>query len=115
MKETIITILCSSTAIAIIAAAYCYIMDVLGRKYPAWAKYRDKYQATVIKAIKLAEKAIKNDTPNKALAKFKAALNYCIKVFEEVEGRKPTEKEVEAMGEAINVEHANMEANGDLK
>lgn len=80
---------------------------------PAW----DKYQAAIIQAVKLAEKAIPDDTANAGLARFDWALKYAVKVIAASEETTPSQlptKTVAAVKDGITILHDRMEAEETL-
>jgi len=100
----------SPFGIGILAAVVLWVLNRLYAKKPQWKKY----EGTIIAAVKLAEKQIPDDTPNKAAAKLDAALRYVLNVHREVENRRATAQEVAAIREGIQIVHANLETGGAL-
>ena len=103
-------VLNSPAVIAIIAAGLLWLLNKLYAAKPAW----QALEGTIIAAVKWAEKEIPDDTPNKALVRLNAALNYVVKVYEEARG-KPVDAETKAeLREGIQIVHAELEASGNL-
>jgi len=103
-------VLNSPAVIAIIAAGLLWLLNKLYAAKPAW----QAFEGTIIAAVKWAEKEIPDDTPNKALNRLNAALNYVVKVYEEARG-KPADAKVKAeLREGIQIVHAELEASGNL-
>ena len=108
--ETIWTAANSPLAIAALAAVLVWALNKLYAAKPAW----QAFEGTIIAAVKWAEKEIPDDTPNKALNRLNAALNYVVKVYEEARG-KPADAKVQAeLREGIQIVHAELEASGNL-
>ena len=75
---------------------------------PEW----EKYEGTIISAIKYAEKVCPDNSPHKGLAKLDEALKYVISCYEEARGKKPSAKTVASLKEGIQVVHSELEATG---
>lgn len=87
---------------------------LLSRLYafrPAW----EAYEGTIISAIKHAEKAIPDDTPNKSVARLDEALRYVLKIYAETHrGRQAPAALAEELREGIQIMHDRLEARGTL-
>jgi len=92
----------SGAGITIVAGILLYALNRLYSKKPLWQKYEGHF----ITAIKLAEKNIKDDTKNKALARLDDALKYMIKVFAE-KNKKVDKAELK---DAIGIVHNNLDS-----
>ena len=57
---------------------------------------------------------MRDDTPNKALSRLDAALNYVLKVYEETRGVSADAKTKAELREGIQIVHAELEASGVL-
>ena len=77
---------------------------------PLW----QQYEGTIISAIRTAEKLVPDDTQNASLAKFDAALQFVLKVFEERNNRQATIAEKAALQEGINILHNKLDGAGAL-
>lgn len=84
------------------AAVLGWILKQIYKKNPGW----QKYEGTIIAAVRYAEKEIPDDTENKALARLDAALNYVLKLFPDAD---PVE-----VGEGISIVHNALEGQGKL-
>ena len=109
--ETIWAALNSPVGIAAVAGVVLWILNKLYAKKPDWKKY----EGSIIAAVKLAEKSIPDDTPNKAAARLDAALRYVLKIHHEVENRIATAQEVATIREGIQIVHAELESSGLLQ
>ena len=103
-------VLNSPAVVALIVSGVIYLLNRLYARRPTW----QKYEGTLIAAVKFAEKSIPDDTTNKSLARLDAALQYVLKVFAEREGRQPTIEEAQEITEGIQIVHAELEASGNL-
>ncbi len=101
----------SPFGIGLLAAAVLWIVNRVYAKKPQW----QKYEGSIIAAVKLAEKQIPDDTPNKSAAKLDAALRYVLDVHREVENRRATAEEVAAIREGIQIVHSDLESGGGLE
>ena len=73
-----------------------------------------KYEGSVIAAIRFAEKNIDDATPNAGLAKLDAALQYVLKVYEQSAGRRATQAEIAQFTNGIQIVHNGLDAEGLL-
>ncbi len=103
-------VLNSPAVIAIFAAGLLWLLNKLYAAKPAW----QAFEGTIIAAVKWAEKEIPDDTPNKALNRLNAALNYVVKVYEEARGKRVGAKTKAELREGIQIVHAELEASGNL-
>lgn len=104
--ETVLEILNSNAVVAAIVSAVIYLLNKLYVKKPTW----QKYEGTIISAVRAAEKMIPNDAENKSLARLDAALKYVVKTFEDVEKRRISDKEIAEIKEGISIVHNRIEA-----
>jgi len=89
--ETVWSIINSAAFITVVAALLLYGLNRLYAKRPLW----QQWEGTIITAVKLAEKAIPDDTENKGLGKLDDALQYVIRVYEEARGVPPTPEQTQ--------------------
>ncbi|MHC1597880.1 MAG: hypothetical protein ACXQT3_06165 [Methermicoccaceae archaeon] len=108
--ETIWIALNSPAGIAAMAGFLLWLLNKLYSVKPGWKEF----EGTIIAAIKFAERQIPDDTANKSFKRLDTALRYVLKVYEEVQGRKPTKREVAELREGIQVKHSELEAAGTL-
>lgn len=100
----------SGAGFSIVVFVVGALLSRLWKWKPTWRQYR----GSIISAIKYAEKAIPDDIENKTMKRTDAALKYVLRVFEEVEGREPKPSEVREIDEGIRIEHARLEAAGNI-
>jgi type II secretory pathway component PulF len=100
----------SAPGIAILAGVLLYVLNRLYAKRPLW----EQFEGVIINAVKTAEKAIPDDTPNKAAARLDSALKLVIATYEEYQKRKATEAEVLALKNGISIVHDKLDAAGTL-
>ena len=103
-------VLNSPAVIALLAGGMLWLLNKLYAAKPAW----QAFEGTIIAAVKWAEKEIPDDTPNKALNRLNAALNYVVKVYEEARGKSADAKTKAELREGIQIVHAELEASGNL-
>ncbi|MBN2585008.1 MAG: hypothetical protein JXL80_18245 [Planctomycetes bacterium] len=96
-----------------IAAVAGLVLYILNRVYAAKPALQ-QYEGAIISAVKLAEKEIPDDTPNKGLARLNCALQYVLKVYQETEGKRASQKVAAELKDGIQVAHAELEAAGNL-
>ena len=100
----------SPLGIAAVAALVLYGLNRLYAARPAWAKY----EGSIISAVKLAEKEIPDDAPNKGLQRLDLALKYVLRIYEQVQGKAADPAVTAALREGIQLKHAELEAEGIL-
>lgn len=101
----------SVPAVMLMAAILGWLLTKLFSWKPAW----ETYEGTIISAIKHAEKAIPDDTPNKGVARLDEALRYVLKVYTETHrGQQPPADVVNDLREGIQITHDRLEARGTL-
>ena len=108
--ETIWQALNSPVGIAAVAGLVLWLLNRLYAAKPAW----QKYEGAIISGIKHAEKAIPDDAANKSLARLDAALQYVLKVYQEVNNRSASTKEIADLKDGISIVHNELEAEGTL-
>jgi len=87
-------------------------LNKLSPFYKAW----EKYEGTIITAIKLAEKAIPDDTPNAGLRRLDEALQFVLKAYaEQHNGKFPSPDLLNQLKEGIQIKHAELERIGNLR
>ena len=79
-------------------------------KKPLW----QSFEGIIINAVKMAEKAIPDDTPSASAAKMDHALKLVVAVYEEYAKRKATDAEVLSLKNGISIVHDKLDANGTL-
>jgi len=108
--QTIWAVLNSPAGVAALAGLLLYALNRFYAKNPTW----QEYEGTIVAAVKFAEKHIPDGTENQSLTRLDHALRYALKIFEEVESRRPTAKEASSLREGIQIVHAELEASGNL-
>ena len=109
--ETIWAVLNSPAGIATIVGLVLWLLNRLYAAKPAW----QKYEGAIISGIKYAEKQVPDDTAKKSLARLDAALRYVLKVYQEVNNRTASAKEIADLKDGISIVHNELEAEGTLK
>ena len=100
----------SAFGLGMVVTAVVWIGAKIYAAHPSW----HKYEGSIIEAVKYAEKAIPDDTENKAARKFDCALRYVLKIHNDVENRTATPLDVAKLSEGIRIVQAELEANGNL-
>ncbi len=104
------TFLNSPLGITAVAAVVLYLLKRARERYPAWMDW----EGSIIEAVKMAEKHIPDDAENKSLRRFNDALAYVLRIYQEVNGKMPSEKQRREIKEGIRLKHAELEATGGL-
>lgn len=114
--ETVNEFLNSPIGVAIMWAATMGLFGFLMSKLNPWQETWKKYEGSIISGIKLAEKNIPDDMPNKSMQKLDAALRFVLKAYAESnKGKQPPAKTVEAIRQGIQIKHAELDRFGGLK
>lgn len=101
----------SVPAIMAMAVLLGWVLTKLYAIRPAW----EAYEGTIISAIKHAEKAVPDDSPNKAVVRLDEALRYVLKVYAETNrGEQPPDAVLSELREGIQITHDRLEARGTL-
>ena len=100
----------SPIGIAAVAGLLLWLLNRLYAAKPSWKRF----EGTIIAAVKYAEKAVPDDSDNKALNRLDAALRYVVRVYEQATGKEATSKIVADLKEGIQIKHAELESIGAL-
>lgn len=96
-------------------AALIALLFYLASRFIPWQEKWRQYEGSIITAIRLAEKQIKSDTPNSAMAKLDKALQFVIDAYAEAnEGALPSDALVENLRQGIQIKHNEMVSMGML-
>jgi len=93
---------------AVIAASTPGVVWLLARLFMAKPEW-EKFEGTIIAAVKWAEKEIPDNVSNTAVKRLDAALKYVIEVYEERQGKTPPADVVASLTEGIQIKHAELE------
>jgi len=107
--DTILGFLNSSVGVTAIGGIIVWILGKVFTAKPEWKVYYDKYQPLLISAVKQAEKAIPDDTDNKALKRMDFALKYVLTIEGSLANANQT-----ALKDAITAVHAEAEAKENI-
>jgi len=110
MWESVWTFVNSPAAIVAFAGVCLWLLNRLYSKKPLW----QQFEGTIIEAVRLAEKAIPDDSENKSIRRFDVALKYVLKVYEEMRGHEPARSEVAELKEGIRLIHNELDTDGVL-
>lgn len=73
-----------------------------------------RFEGWAVTAVKAAEKAIPDDTPNKGLARFDKAMLTFLAKYRDATGTEPNKEALAAIENLLNEVHAKLEGNGQL-
>jgi len=93
------------------AGIVIYLLNRLYAEKPAW----EKYEGTIISAVKFAEKEIPDGSENSGLARLDLALKYVLNVYEAVQGTRAGAAAEAQIKEGIQIVHDRLEAAGTLR
>jgi len=110
MTETVLALINSPAFVAVLVAILLIILDKVFDKRPTWKVRWAQFSPVFISAVKLAEKQIPDDTPNKGLARLDYALKYTLKVIEGFGIPTPDKKGMDEIRLNIEEAHALLES-----
>jgi hypothetical protein len=105
MKDIILSLVNSDSFLLVVAWGIREVLGLIKGKKPSWEVLIQKYKGHVIRAIKLAEAEIPDDTTNKGMRRLDCALQYAIRAIEVAENRPMTDKEKTVLNSAISEVH----------
>ncbi len=110
------TFLNSGIGFAIIWAAMVGFFIFLASKFNPLQEKWKAWEGSIITGIKLAEKQIADDTPNRGLAKLDSALRFVLNAYAEANnGKKPSDALVEQIKQGIQIKHSELDRWGGLE
>ena len=104
------TVLNSAAGVVIAGVVLAWVLSKLFAWRPEWKKW----EGTIISAVKWAEAAIPEGTPNKSLAKLDEAMKYVLKAYASATGDVPSESTAQVLKEGIQIVHDQLEQRGTL-
>jgi hypothetical protein len=108
MMDTIWTLMNTEAVVVAIASIVGWLLVKLYAAKPEW----QKWEGTIIAAVKQAEKAVPDE--QRGWQKFDKALKYVLTVYNATKGHRPSKKVEADLREGIQIVHADLEANGQL-
>jgi hypothetical protein len=96
--------------IAIVAGVVLYLLNMLYKRKPKWSKY----EGVIISAIRMAEKAIPDNHPNKIALRTDTALQYVLKVYQARAKKLASDKVTVEISDEIRVMHNKLSIAGAL-
>jgi len=100
----------SPMGITLLASLLLALLNRIYARKPLWRQFEGSF----IGAVRLAEKAIPNDTPNKGLARLDKAMQLAIAAIEEAKRRELTQAELIEVREGTQIVHSELEAKKTL-
>ena len=110
LLEIIVNILNTPAVIAALSAGLLWVLARIFLAKPAW----QKYEGAIITGVKLAEKAIPDETPNAGLARADWALKYVLNIYQQARGHAADATLAASIADGIPIVHAQLEAGGGL-
>lgn len=109
------TFLNSGVGFAVVWAALVgFFIFLAGRFNPLQEKWK-RYEGSIITGIRLAEKQIPDDTPNRSLAKLDAALRFVLAAYAQANsGKQPSDALIEQIKQGIQIKHSDLDRFGGL-
>lgn len=103
-------VLNSPMGVSAAAGAALWLINKLYAAKPAW----QAYEGALIKAVQWAEREIPDGTANKHLKRADLALQYALKAYERLTGKRADARMAEQLAQGIEVVHADLETAGIL-
>jgi len=100
----------SPAGITLIAGIVLWILNRIYAAKPLWKAY----EGTIISAVRMAEQLVPEGTAGSGTEKLHTAVNFVLKVFEEVNSRPATPAEQAALTEGIQIKHDELDRAGVL-
>ncbi len=100
----------SPIGITVVVSMFLWTLNKVYSLKPTWAKF----EGTIIAGIKYAEKAIDDDTDNKAMSRLDTALRYVLRIYQESGKKNLSGATIDSIKEGIQIKHAQLEATGTL-
>jgi hypothetical protein len=110
MLENVWEFLNSPIGLLLVTGLLAYIGKLIVTRKPAWMELANKYSGDLIAAVKYAEKAIPDNSPNTSVRRLDEAMKYFIKVT----GMTDTPLLQEQVRQAIQTTHNEMELVGQI-
>jgi hypothetical protein len=101
----------SPLGLLVVGSVVAWLLTKLFTAKPAW----QAWAGTIVAAVKAAEKAIPDDSPNTAIARLNNALQYFAVVYERANGGQAPPKDLLAsIEQGIQIMHADLESGGNI-
>lgn len=104
------TALNSPVGVTVVASVALWALNKLYAAKPAW----QAYEGAIIKGVQWAEKEIPDDAENKYLRRADAALQYVLRAYERLNGKRADARMQEQLAQGVEIVHADLEAAGVL-
>ena len=104
------TALNSPVGVTTVASVGLWALNRLYAVRPEW----QKYEGAIIKAVQWSEREIPDDAQNKHLKRADLALQYALKAYERINGRRADARMAEQLAQGIEVIHTDLESAGVL-
>ena len=100
----------SPVGVTTVVSAALWALNKLYAVRPEW----QKYEGAIIKAVQWSEREIPDDTANKHLKRADLALQYALKAYERINGKRADARMAEQLAQGIEVIHTDLESAGVL-
>ena len=104
------TALNSPVGITTVASAALWVLNKVYAARPAW----QAYEGALIKAVQWAEREIPDDAENKYMLRADLALQYVLKAYERMNGKRADARMREQLAMGAEIVHADLENAGVL-
>ncbi len=100
----------SPVGVSLVASVALWLVNRLYAAKPAW----QAYEGAIIKAVQWSEREIPDGTENKHLKRADLALQYVLKAYERMTGKRADARMQEQLAQGIEVVHTDLESAGVL-
>ena len=104
------TVLNSPAGITTAAGVILWLLNRVYAAQPTWSAY----EGAIISAVRFAEKAIPDGSPNLGMARLDQALKYVLAAFEAATHRRASAAEAASIKEGIQIVHNSLDIQGAL-
>ena len=104
------TALNSPVGVSVVASIALWLINKVYAARPEW----QQYEGALIKGVQWAEREIPDDADNKHLRRADLALQYALRAYERLNGKRASQRMTEQLAMGVECVHADLEATGVL-
>jgi sugar (pentulose or hexulose) kinase len=104
------TALNSPVGITTVVSAAVWALNKIYAAKPEW----QKYEGAIIKAVQWAEREIPDNSENKHVQRANTALQYVLKAYERINGKRADARTQEQLAQGIEIVHTDLEVAGAI-
>jgi len=104
------TALNSPVGVSVVASIALWLINKVYAARPAW----QQYEGALIKAVQWAEREIPDNADNKYMLRADLALQYALKAYERMNGKRADARMREQLAMGVEIMHVELEQTGVL-